>query len=36
MTAVSLVLMILSLGGIWGGLIYYLIRLLKTQGKSET
>lgn len=35
MTAVSLILMILSLGGIWGGLIYYIIRLLKVQGKSQ-
>lgn len=35
MTAVSLILMILSLGGIWGSLIYYIIRLLKVQGKTE-
>lgn len=35
MTAVSIILMILCLGGVWGGLIYYLVRLVKTQNKSE-
>ena len=31
MTVTSIILMILCLGGIWGALIYYLIRMIRTQ-----
>ena len=35
MSAVSVILMILSLGGVWGGLIYYLLRLLHIQTNAQ-
>ena len=35
MTVTSNIQMILSLGGIWGALIYYLIRMIRTQNKSD-
>lgn len=35
MTAISIILMILCLGGIWGSLIYYLIRMIKTQNTGD-
>lgn len=35
MTATSIILMILCLGGIWGLLIYYLIRIIKTQNTGD-
>ena len=34
MTVTSIILMILCLGGIWGALIYYLIRMIRTQNKT--
>ena len=35
MTVTSIILMILCLGGIWVALIYYLIRMIRTQNKSD-
>lgn len=35
MTPVSIVVMILCIGCIWGGLIMYLVKLLKAQKESQ-
>ena len=35
MTVTSIILMILSHRGNWGALIYYLIRMIRTQNKSD-